>query len=70
MAIGRPSQGISAMPRVEATVDAEVAAEFRALARSRKVSISTVVREALYRVAREDFGLDLPEAPQAAAVQK
>lgn len=70
MAIGRPSQGINAMPTLRAKVDREVEAEFRAIARQRNVSVSTVVREVLYEVARERFSLDLPEAPAAAAVQK
>lgn len=70
MAIGRPSQGINAMPTLKAKVDQEVAAEFRAIARQRKVSVSTVVREFLYEAARTKLDLDLPEAPAAAAVQK
>lgn len=70
MAIGRPSQGIDAMPTLRAKVDREVEAEFRAIARQRKVSVSTVVREVLYEIARNEWGLDLPEAPAAAAVQK
>jgi hypothetical protein len=70
MAIGRPSAGIDAMPTLRANVDNEVAAEFRALARQRNVSVSTVVREALYEVARERFGLEVGPAQTAAAVQK
>lgn len=70
MAVGRPSQGIDAMPTLKANVNDEVAAEFRALARQRNVSISTVVREALYEVARERFGLDLGPAPSATHIRK
>ncbi|MEW2425011.1 hypothetical protein AB0911_31250 [Streptomyces nigra] len=70
MAIGRPSQGIRAMPTLRTNVDAEVAAEFRARAQERNVSVSTVLREVLYELARTDWGLDLPEAPQTTALQK
>jgi len=70
MAIGRPSQGIDAMPEVRTNVDSEIAAEFRAYARQRNVSVRTVLREALYEVARERFGVDVGPAPTATAVQK
>ncbi|MFE3516675.1 hypothetical protein [Streptomyces sp. NPDC059166] len=70
MAIGRPSKGIDAMPEVRTNVDSEIAAEFRAYARQRNVSVRTVLREALYEVARERFGVDVGPAPTAASVQK
>jgi hypothetical protein len=70
MAIGRPSAGISAMPRVETTVDSALAAEFRAIARQRKVSMSTVVREFIYDAARSRFGLDLEDKPPTKSSRK
>ncbi|MDX3666957.1 hypothetical protein [Streptomyces europaeiscabiei] len=70
MAIGRPSQGIEAMPELKTNVDERVAAEFRAYARQRNVSVRTVLREALYEAARERFGVDIGPAPAATAVQK
>lgn len=64
MAEGRPNMGIDAMPSLRATVQEEVAAEFRALARQRGVSMSTIVREALYEVARERWGLEPQFVPE------
>lgn len=51
------------MPRVATTVDNALAAEFRAIARQRNVSVSTVLREFLYEAARERLDLDLPDVP-------
>lgn len=64
MADGRPNMGIDAMPELRTTVQEEVAAEFRALAQQRGVSVRTVLREALHDFARERWGLEPQDVPE------
>ncbi|MFI0143846.1 CopG family transcriptional regulator [Streptomyces globisporus] len=54
------------MPRVETTVHDAVAEAFKQDARDRGVSISTVLREALYEYAQDFLGVQV-EAPRPTA---
>lgn len=67
---GRPSNGIHHMPGLGTSVHEEVAQAFKVRAAEQGVSTRALLRDLLYKYAREEFGLDVIAPPATAAVLK